>query len=154
MWASRTAVVVLFVGAMMAMAVTSVEASSSEQERRPHRWWTSDEVKTLLELSDDQSGRLGEIYQRTLSKQRESMRRLKAEERALSLLIGDMNVEEIDVTRQVDRVEAARSELSKTRTLMVFRMYRVLTESQRTKLSEWMRDDSEAADGQNRRRRC
>ena len=52
-------------------------------------------------------------------------------------------------------VEAARSELSKTRTLMVFRMYRVLTESQRTKLREWMREGSEAAEnGEDRRRRC
>ena len=48
-----------------------------------------------------------------------------------------MNVQEIDVTRQIDRVEATRSELSKTRILMVFRMYRVLSAAQRETLDEW-----------------
>ena len=68
----------------------------------------------------------------------ESYRRLNGEERTLSRMIANMQVEEIDITRQIDRVEAARSELSKTRTLMVFRMYRVLNPAQRTALKEWM----------------
>ena len=71
------------------------------------------------------------------------MRRLNAEERTLSQLVADMNVEEIDVTRQIDRVEAARSELSKTRILMVFRMHRVLTATQRDLLDEWTKRDSD-----------
>ena len=68
----------------------------------------------------------------------ESYHRLNAEERMLSQMIANMQVEEIDITRQIDRVEAARSELSKTRTLMVFRMYRVLDPTQRSALKEWM----------------
>ena len=108
-------------------------ADAGEQGRRPHRWWQSDDVKALLELTD-----LDRIYRRALPKMRESMRRLNAEERALSGLVADMEVEELDVTRQIDRVEAARSELSKTRILMVFRMHRILTNTQRDALDEWM----------------
>jgi Spy/CpxP family protein refolding chaperone len=71
------------------------------------------------------------------------MRRLNAEERTLSHLVADINVEEIDVTRQIDRVEAARSELSKTRILMVFRMSRVLTATQQDLLDEWTKRDAD-----------
>ena len=116
-------------------------ADAGEQGRRPHRWWQSDDVKALLELTDVQSAGLDRIYRRALPKMRESMRRLNAEERALSGLVADMEVEELDVTRQIDRVEAARSELSKTRILMVFRMHRILTNTQRDALDEWMQRD-------------
>ena len=132
------------------LATTAV---ASEQQRRPHLWWKSDEVKAMLELREDQSDRLEEIYGQTRPKQRESWRRLNAEERALSKMIADMTVSELDVTRQVDRVEAARSELRKTRTLMVFRMYRVLSSSQRTTLKEWWENVSEA-DDLSPQRRC
>lgn len=108
------------------------------QNRRPHRWWQSDEVTTRLDLSARQAADLDRIYQGTLPKLHESYRRLNAEERTLSQMIANMQVEEIDITRQIDRVEAARSELSKTRTLMVFRMYRVLDPTQRAALKAWM----------------
>ena len=126
-------------------------AEAGEQGRRPHRWWQSAEVGVLLELTDAQSAALEKIYRRTLPKQRESMRRLNAEERVLSQLVEDIEIDEIDVTRQIDRVEAVRSELSKTRILMVFRMHRILTETQREALDDWMRRDSDD-DRSNRRR--
>ena len=131
---------------------TSAPVIASEQSPRPHRWWQSDEVTALLELTDEQVETLDKIYRQTRPKQRESWRRLNAEERTLSQLIVDMQVEEIDITRQLDRVEAARSELNKTRTLMVFRMYRVLNPMQRATLKEWRgrNDDKPGAKG----RRC
>lgn len=142
------------VTAMTATTATAV-AEAGGQGRGPHRWWQSDEVKTLIELTDTQSAALDTIYRKTLPKQRESMRRLNAEEGILSQLVGDMAVEEIDVSRQVDRVESARSELSKTRILMVFRMHRVLTERQRDILDEWMkRDPDDRRSERSRIRRC
>lgn len=124
-------------GLLCVLVLASLTLEAKEQGRRPHRWWQSEEVQTELGLTDDQSASLDSIYQETLPKQRESMRRLNAEELTLSQLIADMEVQEIDVTRQIDRVEAARSELSKSRILMVFRMYRVLSTGQRETLDEW-----------------
>ena len=118
---------------LLLLGLAPLEAN--EQER--HRWWHSEEVRTELGLTDDQSASLDDIYEETLPKQRESMHRLNAEELTLSALISDMDVQEIDVTRQIDRVEAARSELNKSRILMVFRMYRVLSASQRDTLDAW-----------------
>ena len=137
---------------LVVVAATAV-VWAGEQGRRPHRWWQSDEVQALLELADEQSAALDKIYRRTLPKLRESMRRLNAEERTLSRLVGDLDVEEIDVTRQIDRVEAARSEISKSRILMVFRMHRILTETQRDLLDEWMkRDPDERGPARTRRK--
>jgi len=116
---------------------TALRIDAKAQDRRPHQWWKSDEVRTLLKLTDHQTSRLERIYQQTLPKRHESMERLKSEERNLSLLVADMGVEENDITRQIDRVEAARSELSKTRILMVFRMYRVLDAKQRSAMKTW-----------------
>ena len=143
-----------FVALLSLVVVTATAVvRAGEQDRRPHQWWQSDEVQTLLELTDSQSVRLDKLYRRSVPKQRESMRRLNAERRRLSRLIGDMNVEEIDVTRQIDRVEAARSELSKSRLLLVFRMYRVLTEPQRATLNEWVkREPDEQSPTRSKRR--
>ena len=116
---------------------TCAPADAANQNGRRHSWWQSDEVKTHVGLTDDQSAKLDRIYKRALPKLRESMRRLNAEEHTLSRLVADMSIEEIDVTRQVDRVEAVRSELSKTRLLMVFRMYRALDPNQRDALDQW-----------------
>lgn len=139
---------------LVVVAATAVVAAG-EQGRRPHRWWQSTDVKALLELTDEQSASLDKIYRKALPKLRESMHRLNAEERTLSRLVGDMDVEEIDVTRQIDRVEATRSELSKTRILMVFRMHRVLTQPQRDDLDGWMErtTDERGAAGTRTRRR-
>ena len=130
-------------GTLVVVAATTVVAAAGEQGRRPHRWWQSTDVKALLELTDEQSAALDKIYRKALPKLRESMRRLNAEERTLSQLVEDMDVEELDVTRQIDRVEATRSELSKTRILMVFRMHRVLTQRQRDGLDEWMERETD-----------
>ena len=125
------------VGILLLCVSTVIPMGAKEQDRRPHQWWKSDEVRTLLKLNDHQASRIDRIYQQTLPKRHESMDRLKAEERTLSLLVADMSVEESDITRQIDRVEAARSELSKTRILMIFRMYRVLDEKQRAAMKTW-----------------
>ena len=145
-WASVLAVLVV------ASIVAPLELAG--QDRRPRKWWQSTEVTALLDLSGEQAATLDRIYQRTLPKMHESFRRLNAEERTLSRMVANMQVEEIDITRQIDRVEAARSELSKTRTLMVFRMYRVLESAQLAALNEWMDLKPESQRSGRSRDRC
>ncbi len=142
---------VALISLVVATVATMVEAG--EQRRRPHRWWQSAEVQALLELTDGQSASLDKIYRWALPKLRESMHRLDAEEATLSQLVGDMDVEETEVLRQIDRVEATRSELSKTRFLMLFRMLRVLTQSQRDGLDAWREADKKSAEPSRNRRR-
>ena len=99
------------------------------------KWWQTEQFKQELGLTSDQSQRIEDLYQSTLPKLRAAKQDLDRLEAELSQLIAGNNVEEAPVLRQIDRVEQARSELSKTRTLMLIRMRRVLSPEQRTKFS-------------------
>ena len=121
----------VIIGALILALATPTEAAQRRQ-----KWWQSGAIKTAVGLSDKQSDDLETIFQATRPKLRELMRRLSKEEADLSSLIHTMEVEESEATLQIDKVEAVRSELSKTRTLMIYRMHRELTAQQRDTLRE------------------
>ena len=102
-----------------------------------HRWWKSDDVKAELGLTESQSAVIDEIYKAALPTQRELKQRLDRKEAELSELIDAMEAEEWEVTLLIDKVEAARSELSKSRILMLYRMHRELTDEQLDALHNW-----------------
>ena len=93
------------------------------------KWWQSDTFVRGLRLTQDQSTKIEGIFQHTLPV-------LRKEKDALDKAQADFNqmVEASDdaqVMAQVGVVEAARSELNKSRTMMLLRMRRVLTPDQR-----------------------
>jgi Spy/CpxP family protein refolding chaperone len=93
------------------------------------KWWQSDTFVRGLRLTQEQSTKIEGIFQHTLPA-------LHKEKDALDKAQADFNqmVEASDdaqVMAQVGVVEAARSELNKSRTMMLLRMRRVLTPDQR-----------------------
>jgi Spy/CpxP family protein refolding chaperone len=93
------------------------------------KWWQSDTFVRGLRLTQEQSTKIEGIFQHTLPV-------LRKEKDALDKAQADFNqmVEASDdaqVMAQVGVVEAARSELNKSRTMMLLRMRRVLTPDQR-----------------------
>ena len=102
-----------------------------------HRWWHSAELRAELGLSEEQAAGLQGIFQRALPDLHRLAREFSQEEDALSTLIDAMEANEWKVTLQIDKVEAARSALSKTRTLMLYRMHRELSAAQRDALRDW-----------------
>ncbi len=98
--------------------------------QRRSRWWQSEEVKSEIRLTDEQSVRIEQCYQAAQPKLRAAMRKLGHEETALSLLIEERRAGEAEIVVQIEQVEAARSELSKTRILMIYRMHQVLQKKQ------------------------
>ena len=93
------------------------------------KWWQSDTFVRGLRLTQEQSTKIEGIFQLTLPV-------LRKEKDALDKAQADFNqmVEASDdaqVMAQVGVVEAARSELNKSRTMMLLRMRRVLTPDQR-----------------------
>jgi Spy/CpxP family protein refolding chaperone len=106
------------------------------------KWWHSDQFKQDLQLTQEQIAKIEEIFQAYLPDSRQQKRTLDRLEQELSHLI-DAGSDEALVMQLADRVEAARSELSKGRTRMLLRMRRVLTPEQRAKLTalhqEWER---------------
>ena len=72
---------------------------------------------------------------------------LEQQERELTRLLGDRRADEAIVVRTIDRVEAARSALAKTRTLMLYRMHRVLSPEQRVRLDAYHEHRNAPGDG-------
>ena len=103
--------------------------SPAEAAQR-YKWWASDSVKAELGLTEEQSEDLEEVFQATQPQLKELMQELNHEEEELSLILHAMEAEEWEVTRQIDKVESARSALSKTRILMLYRMHRELSSEQ------------------------
>jgi Spy/CpxP family protein refolding chaperone len=123
-----------FVAGAVLCLVAVASSAGSQETRRRGKWWQSESMKVELGLTAEQSARIEEIFQATLPELRSARDRLNALQAELSRLLGDEAANESLVVRQVDQVERARSELSKLRTLMLFRMDRVLTPDQRVKM--------------------
>jgi Spy/CpxP family protein refolding chaperone len=135
------------------LCVVAVASSAGSQEtRRRGKWWQSETMKLELGLTGDQSARIDEIFQSTLPALTAARDRLDSLQAELSRILGDDTANEELVARQVDQVEGARSELSKLRTLMLFRMHRVLTPDQRVKMKSLHDRGDRRGNNQNPRR--
>src|SRR6185295_5193312 len=106
-------------------------------------WWRDPQFQRDLALTADQTARIENVFQPTITKLRAKKTELDAQEEELSRLIA-ANADEAVVVRQVDKVEELRAHLNKTRTLMLLRMRQVLTPEQRVKLNklhdQWEKD--------------
>jgi len=124
----------------------SVMTSSASGQSR---WWNDERSKRELGLTVEQSQRIEQIYQATLPKLRTAKKELDRQEAYFSELMKRRDAPaEGDVTAAVERLEAARSDLGKLRTLMLYQMRRVLTPEQRAKLeAEHERSGRDRRDG-------
>lgn len=108
------------------------------------KWWQSERFQRELALSVDQSTRLEQVFQALQPLLQTQKAALDKHEAALSLVVADPKSEEAQVLMAVERVEAARGELARSRTLLTFRMRRILTTEQHVKMQamheQWSRD--------------
>jgi Spy/CpxP family protein refolding chaperone len=100
------------------------------------KWWQDDRIKADLHLAPEQSARIEEIFQASFTKMKDVVDELNRREEQLSNLISGNDVTETELLKQADQVESLRSSLNKARTLMLFKMRRVLSADQRAKLVE------------------
>lgn len=119
------------VGFMLALAASELTANQG----RPQRffWWRSEHVKQELGLNADQVARVEKIHQSTIAELRQEFDELDRLDAKLTRLI-ESDADEALITRQIDRVETARANLNKTRSLMLYRMRQVLTPDQQRRL--------------------
>jgi Spy/CpxP family protein refolding chaperone len=99
-----------------------------------HKWWTSEKLKSEIGLTTQQSQDIEAIFQSVLPRLRAGKSELDQLEQQVSRLLAEGTADEATFAQALDRVEAARGALNKARTLMLFRMYRVLSPEQRVKL--------------------
>jgi Spy/CpxP family protein refolding chaperone len=109
------------------------------------KWWQTERFQQELSLTSEQTARLEEIFQAlqpTLKTQKDTLDKLESR---LSKVINDPRADEAKVLEVLEKVETARGdELSKSRTLLAFRMRRILTTDQNVKFKalheEWVRE--------------
>jgi len=103
-------------------------------EAQRFRWWKDDEFVKQLSLTPDQSTRIEAVFQAAQPALRAQSRALSMLEDELSKLVQEARVEESEVDYFVSKVEAARADLAKTRTMMIYRIRRIMTLDQHVKL--------------------
>ena len=130
-----------FICLVLSLAVTRCTGEASAQG---FKWWQDDKFQQELSLTPEQISRLDEIFQTlqpTLKGQKETLDKLEAR---LSKVINDPKSDEAAMLQIAERVETARGELSKSRTLLLFRMRRILTSDQDVKMKalheQWVRE--------------
>jgi Spy/CpxP family protein refolding chaperone len=103
------------------------------QEAHRFKFW---EGPTQIELgiTSQQSAEIEGIFQATRPKLEIAKQKVDKLEAALSETIKDNSADLATLGQQIDRLEIARAELYKTRTLMLYRMRGVLSADQRAKL--------------------
>ena len=107
--------------------------SQRNAPRRPWKFWIGDS-RTELGITAQQAADIEQIFQSTMPTLEALKKKVDSLEAAVSQTVKDGSADISVVTQQVDRFEAARAELSKTRTLMLYRMRGVLTADQRIRL--------------------
>jgi len=121
--------------AIVVMLVVLAVTATVWTQNRPRKWWQDEATMALLEMTPQQSTDVEEIFQATRARLVDLKKVLDALEADLSAMIRQRRDEAV-VAAKLDEVEDARSSLNKARTLMLYRMHRVLTPEQDAKLKE------------------
>ncbi len=122
--------------ALLLTAVLVASTAAQQAQPKSHKWWQDEQTRKVLTLTDEQSARVEELFQASLPRLRELRKSLDELEGQLSNLIRDGQSNEAVVTAKIDEAEQTRAELNKTRTLMLYRMHKVLSPEQNRKLKE------------------
>jgi Spy/CpxP family protein refolding chaperone len=97
-------------------------------------WWKDADTRAELGISDKQSKEIDEVFQSTLPGLRAAKDELDKMDEVVAKLVKDSTADVGVVAKQVAQAEQARASLTTQRTIMLFRMHRLLTSEQRTKL--------------------
>lgn len=113
------------------LALGATWASAGPNDRK---WWMSDRVKAEMTLSEQQSQDIEAIFQATVPRLRAQKEELDRLEKQVSELLSVSGLSEADFALAIDRAEAARGAINKSRLLMLFRMRQLLSPEQRATL--------------------
>ena len=115
---------------MLLAAATSTYPQAAEREP----WWKTLTVRNAIELTSHQVEQLDAIYRQSLPMRRSLRRQAAALQRRVLEMLSTGVFDDDQAQRVVDRLSAIDKERKVARVLMLIRMYRVLTPSQRTRL--------------------
>lgn len=146
----------LLVGSVVGSAVPSAaRAADTESDREvlaaaqsPGRgappptlsweWWNDADVQKELGIAPEKIDRINSFYARRNAELRPVVHEWQKQQAELDKMTRERLVDPDTYLVQVLRVEAARSRLSESRTMLLYRMYRELTPEQHRKLQDLM----------------
>ena len=121
-----------FICLALSLLVASVQPAAAQS----FKWWQMDRFQKGLSLTQEQIDRIEAIFLNAEPSLRAQKKALDKADHKLSKVISDSTSDEATVIQAAEHVEAARAEMSRTRTLQLFRMRRVLSDEQNTKMKE------------------
>ena len=127
----------LFICLVLSLVVAVAQPAAAQS----FKWWQMERFQKGLALIHEQVDRIEAIYQASLPSLRAQKAALDKVEHRLSKVIADSTSDEAAVVQAAERVEAARAEMSRTRTLQLFRIRRVLSDEQNAKMKEMHEHD-------------
>lgn len=120
-----------------AVQPAAAPAARDAQDRR-FKWWKDEQIRKELGLSTRQSEKVDRIWESTVPSIRAAHDEMEGLQAELSRLIRENTADEKVVALQIDSVEALRSQINKARSLMLYRMHRVLSKTQHDTLTALM----------------
>ena len=99
-------------------------------------WWKDESAAKEMHLTQTQVRKISGLYENRVRQLKPVYEELERQRDELNKMSQERTVEVAVYAIQVNRVEALRSELNKTRTIMLYEMHRVLTADQMVKFRE------------------
>lgn len=120
-------------------------ASDHAKAKTAHKWWRAPETRAQLGITDTQSEEIDRIYHSFSGALKSGAGEVERYQKDVSQIMAAGSSSEPDVLHAIDKLETAKARLSRTRMLMLYRMYRVLTPEQRVKVKKLQEQKDAAA---------
>lgn len=121
----------LFITLVLAGFLVALAEPASPQG---FRWWQDAKFQKEMQLTANQISRLEQVFQAAQPALRADKRAVEKLEDELSNLFAEGKADEREFEQFVGRVEAARANWRKNRTMMLFRIRCILTHDQHIKM--------------------
>jgi Spy/CpxP family protein refolding chaperone len=118
-----------------------------DQGHQPPKFWVDAKLRAELGITDQQSTAIEAVWRKDLQQRSDARARLEKLEGQLDQMMLDAALDEAAFIAQLEKVEAARTEASKARMLMLYRINKLLTPDQRAKLAAKAKAMREQRDG-------
>jgi len=123
--------------------------SSRSTTTVPARWWKDPTVARVVGLTAVQAERIDTLFEEFMKPQRKRWAALRPIEKQLEELLREPHPDEKLVVDRITAVETLRSEMNRNRLMMLFRIQRVLSPLQRSKLQDLGHSPFPAAESRN-----
>ena len=117
------------------LAATLWPVFAAQAEAGQAKWWRSETYQRELALTAEQVTRIEHIFKESWPSLKHAKHELDRFDEELSAVIAEGTADEPRVLHLIEQVEASRSDLGRARSLMLFRIHRVLTPLQRSRLN-------------------